>query len=134
MIVLMDSGPLGRLVEGDRLFQARLRRAHRQGHTFEVPPAVRAEMFAAAWKDRTLRTRLQQVLAAYGGDSTSIEEGSHAGELLARVPKDRGDVSLVDALVAAAAHRRKAAVLTDDSRDFARLRAAGARHMVMLSF
>jgi predicted nucleic acid-binding protein len=131
VVVLLDSGPVGRLMEHDRLLIDQLLARGNIGDVVEVPAPVRAELFAGAWSNRTLRTRLQQVLAGLGGEPTTTADGDYAGELLGRLLPARRRVSVVDALVAAAAHRRGGAIVTDDP-DFHRLRDEGGARIVIL--
>ncbi len=93
------------------------------GHILGVAPAVRAEMFAAVWRDRTRRARLHQALRVLKGDPETAQDGRRAGELLGRLSAGARSVSLVDAMLAAVAERTPAVVLTDDHTDFGRLRA-----------
>lgn len=118
----MDSGPLRRLVDGDKLLEARLRRFGRAGDLLGAPPVVRAEMFAAVWRDRKRRTRLHQVLAGFTAEPETADDGRRAGEILGRLKPRQPSVSLVDAMLAAVAERASAVVLTDDVGDFARMR------------
>jgi predicted nucleic acid-binding protein len=94
----------------------------RAGDAVGICPALRAEMYAAVWRDRTRRTRFDQVLARLRGDPEIAEDGRRAGELLGRLDGRQGEVSLVDAMLAAVAERADAIVLTDDTDDFGRLR------------
>lgn len=115
------------MVDGDRLLLARLARMTRAGDSVGVSPVVRAEMFAAVWRDRTRRARLFQVLGNMKGDAQISEDGSRAGELLGRLEPVTEQVSIVDAMIAATAERLPAVVVTDDPGDFSRLRQAGWR-------
>ena len=127
-ILYLDSGPVGRLVEGDSVLQKKLRQRTDVGDFLQVPPIVRAEMYAGAGRSRTLRTRLDQVLRNIAGTPNTVAEGTRAGKLLAATRPSKRPVSMVDALLAAAAEANHALLLTDDIDDFARLRdEAGAR-------
>jgi predicted nucleic acid-binding protein len=128
LIYLLDSGPLGRLVDGDNLLDARLRRYGRAGDVLGAPPVVRAEMFAAVSSDRRRRARLHRVLSGFAGDTETADDGRRAGEILGRLRSRPTEVSLVDAMLAAVAERASAVVLTDDVGDFGRMRdEAGSR-------
>ncbi|GAC1581424.1 MAG: hypothetical protein NVS3B24_17960 [Candidatus Dormibacteria bacterium] len=128
MILYLDSGPLGRLVEGDQVLAQQLRNRTERGALVQVPPVVRTEMYAAAGRSRTLRNRLDQVLRNIAGTPITVEQGTRAGKLLAATRPSKRPVSMVDALLAAAAEAHRAVLLTDDVDDFARLRdEAGAR-------
>ena len=128
MILYLDSGPVGRLVEGDRALVEELRNRTDRGASVQVPPVVRTEMYAGAGRSRTLRTRLDQVLRNIAGMPITVEQGTRAGKLLAATRPSKRPVSMVDALLAAAAEANHAVLLTDDIDDFARLRdEAGAR-------
>ena len=128
MILYLDSGPVGRLVEGDQALVQQLRSRTERGALVQVPPVVRTEMYAAAGRSRTLRTRLDHVLHNIAGTPITVEQGTRAGKLLAATRPSRRPVSIVDALLAAAAEANRAVLLTDDVDDFARLRdEAGAR-------
>ena len=110
------------MIDGDRVLLARLGRMTRTGDSLGVSPAVRAEMFSAAWRDRTRRTRLDQVMGGFRGDPETATDGRRAGELRGRLPEGSEEVSIVDAMLAAVAERTDAIVLTEDLGDFARLR------------
>ena len=127
-ILYLDSGPVGRLVEGDEILRHKLRQRMRGGDFVQVPPVVRTEMYAGAGRSRTLRTRLDQVLRNIAGMPLTVDQGTRAGRLLAATRPSTRPVSMVDALLAAAAEANHAVLLTDDVDDFARLRdEAGAR-------
>src|SRR5207302_6250790 len=110
------------MVDGDPVLLARLARMTRAGDSFGVSPVVRAEMFAAVWRDRTRRARLFQVLSNLRGDPEISQDGNRAGELLGRLEPRTGRVSVVDGMMAATAERVPALVVTDDASDFSRLR------------
>ena len=100
----------------------------RLGDFLQVPPIIRTEMYAGVGRSRTLRTRLDQVLRDIAGMPITVDQGTRAGKLLAATRPSKRPVSIVDALLAAAAEANHAVLLTDDIADFARLRdEAGAR-------